>query len=546
MAFECEDSGIQLLAYLHKLVANIRANISQVTQGALKVKLDWHILQDFIDKSSSLRLFLAHATVLDYRPNTSGTKQVSANLLGNATSRQIPIHVNLGVKSLDAADAESLMQEEGHSSSVSAKFESQDNSRGDENLSNLQSIHAGSQGLHHRLFGLTSPYRQTQAIQILHLVCTWRELFHDLPLPALVLFHAIKPPHSALGVSVAPFSHASHAGALQCLKERITSCCNGLLEVVTTGDVTSHDHYKMSLDSPNVDLDQPVVVVASQAFAESVESFSARDLMRNLTTSQGFDAPSHLASSCLRLMRTTGPLHTTTTLQRYLMYLTHILRHSAHLSPDTMQQYLSAISSTMASFQSSTSSNPLPWSTLPQPMDSLHLKPEFRIYSDVFTFAAREALPLHPHTHVAHDETRRRFAITAHALSSWSSRLHDTHALKRFEPSLDRRRAVLLYLLRHLAAPESCVCGYSLWAEAVRMCNSGYVREPVELLGILLATSRRPDLLWQQGLEPLLASGYRTNGILDSLKDKVEEAVAPALLIRLIVEMERREEFLRE
>lgn len=406
----------------------------------------------------------------------------------------------------------------------------------------------------HRPSEQLSADNETLAIQILQLSYEWSRVFCSEPLPALVLCQLVEPHCFDLNARVA-LGPATYKSSLWRIRERLRRCCGGLLELNAPND--RHEFLPDSpLSSADLGVDQLIVVHANEAASKILGSEDVRNMINESSQSHEFDALSFFASVCLRVLESSDPFHDAI-FHRYLMYLAHILRHGDEFTDDRIRSYLDAVSEIMSHIQSTIPNEHNPWSMFPEPivsqwhktplaryrpMDSLHLRPEFRCFADIHTFAAQECLPLPKHIESSHNGPCRRFAINVHALSSWASRLRADHPLAIFEPSLQRRKSTLRYLLANLTPPESTVCEgrYSLRAEAVRMCNSGAVKEPMDLLAIFLAASRRPDLLWEQMFRPLLGTDCRFHALLDGLREEVEYAVAPDLFMRCIQELEQR------
>lgn len=503
-------------------------------------------MQDFVQKLNLLRQCLANTIILAYSPvgrrveKKSGTRSLEVNV-GEISCCNPASSVALLIKTDPQCD---IMHEQHFMDSRPVRFERQhrmyfsSNSLRDEPRGSFEPLSACPAAFPNWLLGDPNNERQKKAAQIHRLVSTWNQFFQSQPLPAVILCYAIRPPEAALCASVLPLDYASHLWTLQSFKQHLGSCCSGVLEFQMPDESLSDNINEAPMKSSTVEIDKPIIVFASQDIAEFVDSVEVRGVIHSLTRSQGFDPLSHLASACLMVMKS-ATASQGTTLQRYLMYLSHILRHSTHFSKSKIQEYIYAIATTMSHFQSTNPATTLLWSMRPQPMDSLHLKPGLRSSTDIFTFAASEALLLYPWWTPSDFEGGRRFTIAAHALSSWVSRLQYDHPMKKFEPSLDRRKEVLTYLLHNLVPPESMVGTYNLWTEALRLCNTGTVKEPTELLTIFIAASMRPILLWHQAFDPLVATGYCTKVILGLLKGRIKDAAAPELLMRLTAEIEQ-------
>lgn len=420
-----------------------------------------------------------------------------------------------------------------------------------------QSMPASRPETAHRPSEQLSADDETLSIQMLQLSYEWSRIFCSGHLPALVLCQLFEP-HCFDPNGRVAFGPVTYKSSLWHIRERLRRCCGGLLELNAP-----NDRHEFLLDSPldSVDLgvDQLIVVHANEAASKILGSDDVRNMINVSSQSYGFDAPNFLASVCLGVLRSSDPF-LDAIFHRYLMYLAHILRHGDQFTDDRIRSYLDSVSEIMSHIQSTTPNKRNPWSMLPVPissqwhrtplaqyrlMDSLHLRPEFRCFADIHTFAAQEGLPLPNYIEPSHNGPCRRFAINLHALSSWTSRLRADHPLAIFEPSLQRRKSTLRYLLANLTPPESTVCDgrYSLRAEAVRMCNSGAVKEPMDLLAIFLAASRRPDLLWEQMFRPLLGTGCRFHALRDGLREELEYAVAPDLFMRCIQELEQRSQW---
>lgn len=371
--------------------------------------------------------------------------------------------------------------------------------------------------------------------QIFELYRVWSTLFCLPAMPALVLYYALFPSDIALGAPVSRLEGNSLERLIEALEQHMAHYTGGLFQINMPGQGETDSTQRLH----NTGRDALVVRPVDEAVAAFLDSRHHQDAIQGLANAQGFDALKQLASAFLMIMKTADP-YKSDTVQRHLMYLAHTLRYATHLPDHEVQLYLDAIANTMSYHQAAVPNRQLPWYIAPQPLQSLHLKPELRIFSDIRTFAAKEGLRRPPHQDPPVDEPRRRFAITANALSSWSSCMRPCHPLKLFEPCLERKKAVMTYLLINLTPPESIVCGYSLWTEAVRLCNTGTVAEPAELLAIFLAASERPDLLWNQILGPAAGMGSRSERILNVLRDKIGDAVAPDLLVYLITQIEQR------
>ena len=536
---ECEHSGLQLLAYLHKFVAHTRATISRASNKAIRVNFEWTHIRNLIDKLKSLRASLEDTALVACHNSERSTHPSLLTPPAESNGSWLPRNQNYDGIQTPIASPEDWIHNQSPESLVYDCSSATTCSPNDGPCRNPQSLPASWQGTCQQMFEKPNLEDNIEVMQTLQLSHEWNKVFRHQHLPALVLSYAIEPSAVALNAPVA-LDCASYSESLQRLEQHLERVCSGLLKISIPMD-RSHD--VLHKTPTGLEIHQLVVVDADKTISEIFGPKETRDTIHEVTRTQGFDPLSHLASACLTVMRCADPTHYNV-IQRYLMYLAHILRHATHFSLDKMQLYLDGASETVSHMQSQTRSKAAPWSTLPQPMDSLHLTPELHCYTDIRTFAAREALPLHPRMEPSDDEPRRRFAITAHALSSWASHLPDSHPHKMFEPSLQKRKEVLRHLLIHLTPPESTVCygRYSLWKEAVRLCNTGFVREPVELLVVFLAASQRPDYLWKQAFGSLLGMNWRPSGLLDVLRGKVEGAVAPELVMMFIGELERREE----
>lgn len=394
----------------------------------------------------------------------------------------------------------------------------------------------------HNVIERSSDQRSLQytvdAAQVFSLCAEWERIFSQQPLPALVLYHAIKPCEAALSASVTQFDNTSNFQSLLYLHRILQSSCYELLDLRGTEDFRD-TRLKSLGSSMDLNCDRTIVVSANGLSFDILRLKGVSDLIDPGRENRECDPRNHLASACLMVMKSVDPFRSTL-FQRCVMYLAHLLRH-ASFSTETTQRYLDAIAETMDQSQARDTSRSIPWSTLPLVGDSLHFKPELQCYADILTFAAREALPLPLHMLPAYDESRRRFAVTAHALASWASCLPKSHPDKILEPSLQKRQEMLRCLLTYLTPPESTLYygKYSLWKEALRLCNSGHVKEPFQLLAIFLTKSKRPDLLWEQALRPSLEMGCDASELLTVLRAETSGAVAPQLFQMVVCQVEQ-------
>lgn len=401
-----------------------------------------------------------------------------------------------------------------------------------------QSFPSSRQNMMERSSGQRNLQYTVDATQVFSLCAEWERIFVQQPLPALVLYHATKPCEAALSAPVTRFDNTLNFQSLLCLHRILQSSCYELLDIRGTEGFRD-TRLKFSGNSMNLDCDRTIVVSANGLGFDILHLKGVSDLVDDGKKNCKFDPQNHLASACLMVIKSTDPFRGTL-FRRCIMYLAHLLRH-ASFSAETTQQYLDAIAETMNHSQARNTSRPIPWSTLPQVGDSLHFKPELQCYADILTFAAREALPLPLHMLPTYDESRRRFTVTAHALASWASCLPNLHPDKILEPSLQKRQGILRYLLTYLTPPESTVCygKYSLWKEALRLCNSGHVKEPFQLLAIFLTKSERPDLLWEQAVRPSMEMGCDATEWLTVLRAETSGAVAPQLFQMLVCQVEQ-------
>ncbi|KAF1925766.1 uncharacterized protein M421DRAFT_231012 [Didymella exigua CBS 183.55] len=536
---DCERDSVDLLKYLKGLVASTRAAILRNSNEPTSIVLRWAPIQSLISKSRSLRAAFESSVLYTHHEDKSFI-HVCLPIPLESLERSCHSDQHIGY---EKRRQRRTPWAEGYDRHISSNPSDSCAIMTAEKISQLH---------RHALPPSTSPHdvirqvvtrpnchQDVKTTQIARLCNTWEGLFYRQPLSTMVLMYATQPFEIALSAPVAQLQKMARYSSMHECHQPSYNLYYEMLETSVQGG--SQDiHSTLSQLPSHCSSHQAATIRANVPYPEIESPDRASCKAGYLEEDQASESLCQLASACLMVMGLADPLYGTV-FQRHLMYLAHILRQDA-LSVDRVQQYLDAIADTMADAQSKSPTKPIMWLDVPQMMGSLPLEPELQCHSDILTFAAREALPLPLHALPAHDEARRRFAIAAHALASWSSCLPDTHADKIFEPSLHKRRSMLKYMLTHLTPPESTVyCGkFSLWKEAIRLCNSGHVKEPTVLLVTFLASSQRPDLLFEQAFQSLLEVSGRLNGLLQALRAAARDVVSPSHFLFCIGKLEHR------
>lgn len=371
----------------------------------------------------------------------------------------------------------------------------------------------------------------------------WTRLFCQQSLPALVLLFIMDPSSAKLGMPVT-FRPVSYQSSLCRLEDYLKVHCSGLLQVDTDNGQKSNARRYPFANSVEYEVERLKVRDTTEMIAQVFASPEMRNNIQESTDGQKYDALEGLANACVMVLKSTDPSRDNI-FHRYLMYLAHILRNATHFSPqkigfyldrvgDIMQQCRSALASPSIAQQRPAQSVRSLYHLTPlahnRPNDSLHLKPELRSHADIYTFAAEEAL-LHPYTELLVSDRTHRFAITAHALCSWTYRCTPDPSLQIFIPTLAQRKATLRSLLTTLVPPESSACNnmYSLWWEVMQKYNKGALRDPMDLMAVFLGASLRPDILWARTLRPMVETsmGWRLAALKEALENEMQYAVAP-------------------